>query len=395
MPTAAQFYFLEVNTRLQVEHGVTEEVFGVDLVEWMMRLARATAACSTMPRTERRRGHSIQVRVYAEDPARDFQPSSGLLTEVDASRRTCASKPGSSAASRSRRTTIRCSPSSSCTARPRATPSHELRAALGGTRIGGIETNLAYLRADRRAAIRFRRRRTHDHAHLASVPSRRAASRCSRPAPRPSSRTTRAGSATGTSAFRRRVRWTRCRCGSAIASSATPRAPPALELTMSGPTLRFRADAVIALTGARCGRDLDGAPVPAYEPVSVQAGQTLKLRQRERGRRARLPGVRGGFDVPELPGQPHHLHARRLRRSRRARAARAATSCTSRAAEADARTRRAHSRSAAPRAHARTGSSACCTVRTARPTSSPPRHRDVVRDASGRCTTTPPAPACA
>src|SRR5207247_8294031 len=76
------FYFLEVNTRLQVEHGVTEEVTGVDLVEWMVRGSlpdprptRALASLTPDP-------HSMQVRIYAEDPYLNFQPSSGRLTNV-------------------------------------------------------------------------------------------------------------------------------------------------------------------------------------------------------------------------------------------------------------------------------------------------------------------------
>ncbi|EGF32086.1 Urea carboxylase [Oxalobacteraceae bacterium IMCC9480] len=75
------FYFLEVNTRLQVEHGVTEEVFGVDLVEWMIRAATddfVLPAQHTLQST----GHAMQLRVYAEDPAKNFQPSSGVLTGV-------------------------------------------------------------------------------------------------------------------------------------------------------------------------------------------------------------------------------------------------------------------------------------------------------------------------
>jgi len=78
-----EFYFLEVNTRLQVEHGVTEMVYGVDLVEWMVRQASS-------PLTELRslrdtlipRGHSLQARVYAEDPWRNFQPCAGPMTHV-------------------------------------------------------------------------------------------------------------------------------------------------------------------------------------------------------------------------------------------------------------------------------------------------------------------------
>ena len=146
-----EFYFLEVNTRLQVEHGVTEEVVGVDLVEWMVR-----QAAGELPPLDQSKispsGASIQVRLYAEDPGRDFRPSSGRLTEV--------SWPAD--------TRIETWVQSGSEVSPYYDPmiakiivkgsSREealsrLQTSLDRTRIGGLETNLDYLRQLSRSAV--------------------------------------------------------------------------------------------------------------------------------------------------------------------------------------------------------------------------------------------------
>ena len=290
--------FLEVNTRLQVEHGVTEAVTGVDLVEWMIRVA-AGAAPDLAAYRHSPTGHAIQARVYAEDPARGFRPSSGLLSEVtlpsslrvDSWIETGCEVPSCYDPMLAKLIAH---------AATREQAIEQLDAALAETRIHGIETNLGYLRyvlADRRFRAGQQTTRLLGELHYSSA--------------------TVEVLAAGTHTM---VQDWPGRCGlwdvgvppsgpmDALAFRLTnrllgnPQGTAALELTASGPTLRFACDAVVALGGAPMDAWLDNEPVPFWQPLCIAAGSVLRIgRLNESGQRAYL-AFRGGLDVPEYLG---------------------------------------------------------------------------------------------
>lgn len=301
---AARFYFLEVNTRLQVEHGVTEQVWGVDLVRWMIELAAGTLPDLTqLSRDLRPHGHAIQARLYAEDPGRDFKPCPGLLTDV------------SFPVADGRALRIDTWIEAGCEVPPWFDPMlakliawqptrdearQALDAALDATRIYGVETNRVYLRqilADAPFAsghpwtrclegLRYRATTLEvlsggTQTTVQDYPGRPGYWAVGVPPSGPMDD--------------RALRFGNRLLGNDAQAAA-------LEITMSGPTLRFNTDAVVVVTGATLPVTLDDSAQPINTTFLVPAGATLTLGAiRGAGARAYLC-VRGGLDVARYLG---------------------------------------------------------------------------------------------
>ncbi len=293
-----EFYFLEVNTRLQVEHGVTELVTGIDLVEWMVRLAAGDGSMLTGYRHQPR-GHAMQVRIYAENPAKDFQPSSGLLTHVahDHDSRVDGWVTSGTNVSPFYDPLLAKTIVHDAT---RAAAIAKMRNALANTTLAGVETNLDYLRQVI-ASSQF----------AAGTMTTRALSRF-RYAPATID-VLAAGNFTTVQDYPGRIGYwdvgvppsgpmdhLSFRLGNCILGNDHGAA--GLECTVIGPTLRFNSDATICLTGAAMRATLSGQRVPFHQPVGVQAGGTLQLGKIEGpGCRTYLL-VRGGIHLPDYLG---------------------------------------------------------------------------------------------
>ncbi|WP_200302747.1 5-oxoprolinase/urea amidolyase family protein [Streptomyces adelaidensis] len=291
-------YFLEVNTRLQVEHPVTEEIYGVDLVAWMLRLARGDSAVVQAPGAPR--GHAVEARVYAEDPAREHRPSAGLLTRVEFPQGVRVDgwvETGTEV-------TTSYDPLLAKVVAYGSDRAHALRRldeALARTRVEGIETNLGLVRAAlddpdfRRAA--------HSTATLAAVTD-----------PTPRIEVVSGGVLTTVQDWPGRTGYWQVGvppCGPMDDLSfrlgnralGNPEGAPGLECTLQGPSLRFTHATTVCVTGAPAPVTVDGSPVGQWEPVTVPAGAVLSVgAPTEHGLRTYVLFAGGGVDVPSFLG---------------------------------------------------------------------------------------------
>ncbi|NUS74624.1 MAG: 5-oxoprolinase/urea amidolyase family protein, partial [Streptomyces sp.] len=292
-----QAYFLEVNTRLQVEHPVTEEIYGVDLVAWMLRLARGERDVVRAPGPPR--GHAVEARVYAEDPSREHRPSAGLLTRVEF-------PPGVRVdgwVETGTEVTTSYDPMLAKVIAYGSDRAHALRRldeALARTRVDGIETNLGLVRAA--LADPSFTQATHSTATLAGIAD-----------PTPRIEVVSGGTLTTVQDWPGRTGYWQVGvppCGPMddrafrLGNQAlgNHEGAPGLECTLQGPSLRFTHPTTVCVTGAPAEVTVDGVPVPQWEPVTVPSHATLSIgAPREHGLRTYVL-VAGGLDVPAFLG---------------------------------------------------------------------------------------------
>jgi urea carboxylase len=297
---SGNYYFLEVNTRLQVEHGVTEQVTGLDLVEMMIREAAQELAPLHSFHVEPK-GCSIEARVYAEDPAKDFQPAPGKLSQ--------AIFPGPEIArvetwvENGTEITPFYDPMIAkiiVTGANRSDAVTRLRSALDATSLYGTETNLRYLRAV--AASETFASGAMTTAFLGSFEVGRRAFEV-----------LDGGTQTTIQEYPGRLGYWHVgvppsgpmdtfafRLANRLVGNSED--APAIEMTTIGPTLRFNAANVVAFTGADMGAAVDGEPVPRWKAFRIEPGSTIKLAAvRNGGARAYL-AIAGGIDVPRFLG---------------------------------------------------------------------------------------------
>ncbi|KAG8670245.1 hypothetical protein FPOAC2_09593 [Fusarium poae] len=292
-----QYYFLEVNTRLQVEHPVTESVTGLDVVECMINIANGNTTQlfeTSFPTT----GASIEVRVYAESPLQNFRPCSGCITalefpsglrvdtwvkvntEITTSFDPLIAKLISFGSDRDEAT-------------------DNMLNGLAATRIEGVQTNLEYLYQVVSSSIFKSGQYTTKSLDTFWFRS-------------PSLEVLEPGALTTIQDYPGRTGYWNIGIPPSgpmdsvafrLANRIVGNPPNAagLECTLKGPVLKFHCDTVVAVSGGVSLVTVDGEPVPQNQALRINAYQILNMGTVEKGHRVYL-AIRGGVEVLVVMG---------------------------------------------------------------------------------------------
>ncbi|KAI5953557.1 hypothetical protein KGF54_002929 [Candida jiufengensis] len=295
-PKRDEFYFLEVNARLQVEHPITEMVTGLDLVEWMLLIA-----ADTPPDFNQKievKGASMEARLYAENPVKDFMPSPGQLTEVKfpkwARVDTWVEK-GTVVSAEYDPTLAKII----VHGKDRNDALKKLRQALDETVVYGCITNVDYLRSIanskmfEEAKVATKVLDSYDYKpHAIEILA-------------PGAYTTVQDYPGRKGYWNIGVPPSGCmdqysfRIANRIVGNDS--SAPGIEITLNGPKLLFHQDCVIAVTGGKAPIDVNGKSQNQWEPINIKSGDKLAIGKLETGCRAYL-AIRGGIDVIEYLG---------------------------------------------------------------------------------------------
>ncbi|ODV70023.1 hypothetical protein HYPBUDRAFT_178118 [Hyphopichia burtonii NRRL Y-1933] len=291
-----EFYFLEVNARLQVEHPITEMVTGLDLVEWMLYIAADRAPDFNQKINVT--GASMEARLYAENPVKDFMPSPGQLAEVkfpEWARIDGWISKGTVVSAEYDPTLAKII----VHGKDRAEALKKLRQALNETLVSGCITNIDYLRSIANSSM-FEEAKVATKV-LDSYDYRPTAFEIVSP-----------GAYTTVQDYPgRKGYWhigvppSGCmdeysfRLANRIVGN--DKSAPGIEITLNGPKLLFHHDAIISVTGGEAPIDINGKPVKQWSPIHIKRGEKLSIGKLSSGCRAYL-AIRGGIDVNEYLG---------------------------------------------------------------------------------------------
>ncbi|HET9871137.1 MAG TPA: urea carboxylase [Propionibacteriaceae bacterium] len=288
--------FLEVNTRLQVEHPVTEARYGIDLVEWMLRLAAGEAAMlDDVPKPA---GAAVEARVYAENTDLGNLPSSGTVTALalpDIARVDTWLELGTEVSAFYDPLVAKVI----VHADDRESAWDGLTSALEQTKVQGIATNLGLLRSV--TAVEEVRAAKHSTATFADVRDHS-----------PRLEVLKSGVLATIQDWPGRIGYwpvgippsgpmddLSFRLGNRALGNSEGAA--GLEMTLAGPTLRFHTAATIMVTGAPVAVTVDDSPARSWRPIRVGAGSVVAVGTPELGMRSYLL-VAGGLDIAPVLG---------------------------------------------------------------------------------------------